>query len=135
MAFWRSSAFAWGFDRSFAEPVYHLFSRPSRNGLQKLHYFGEGHAQHSHFQSRSHRGRQFAAADRGNIAVLFAIALVPILSFVGAAVDYTRANAARTSMQAALDSTALMLSKDLSDGTIKTSRDQYQGAGLLHRAL
>ena len=44
----------------------------------------------------------FAGADRGNIAVLFAIALVPILSFVGAAIDYTRANAARTSMQAAL---------------------------------
>jgi len=63
----------------------------------------------------------FAGADRGNIAVLFAIALVPILSFVGAAIDYTRANAARTSMQAALDSTALMLAKDLADGTIKTS--------------
>ena len=63
----------------------------------------------------------FAGADRGNIAVLFAITLVPILSFVGAAIDYTRANAARTSMQAALDSTALMLAKDLADGTIKTS--------------
>jgi Flp pilus assembly protein TadG len=53
--------------------------------------------------------------------MLFGIVLVPILSFVGAAVDYTRANAARTSMQVALDSTALMLSKDLSDGTIKAS--------------
>ncbi len=31
---------------------------------------------------------------------------------VGAAVDYSRANAVRTAMQAALDSTALMLSKD-----------------------
>ncbi len=50
----------------------------------------------------------------GNVAVLFGIALVPILSFVGAAVDYTRANSARSSMQAALDSTALMVSKDLS---------------------
>ena len=65
---------------------------------------------------------QFARAERGNIAVLFAIALVPVLSFVGTAVDYTRANAARTSMQAALDSTALMLSKDLSDGTITASQ-------------
>jgi len=61
---------------------------------------------------------QFAKADQGNIAVLFAIAAVPILSFVGAAIDYTRANSARSSMQAALDSTALMLAKDLSDGTI-----------------
>ena len=60
-------------------------------------------------------------ANQGNIAVLFAIAAVPIISFVGAAIDYTRANAARSAMQAALDSTALMLGKDLTDGTITTS--------------
>src|SRR4051812_13186477 len=66
--------------------------------------------------------RRFAKADQGNIAVLFAIAAVPILSFVGAAIDYTRANSARSSMQAALDSTALMLAKDLSDGTITASQ-------------
>jgi Flp pilus assembly protein TadG len=65
---------------------------------------------------------RFVAADEGNIAVIFAIALVPLLGFVGAAVDYTRANAARSSMQAALDSTALMLSKDLSQGTITTAQ-------------
>jgi len=65
---------------------------------------------------------QFAKADQGNIAVLFAIAAVPILSFVGAAIDYTRANSARSSMQAALDSTALMLAKDLSDNTITSSQ-------------
>src|SRR5215217_1808985 len=65
--------------------------------------------------------RQFGADNKGNIAVLFAVAAVPILSFVGAAIDYTRANSARSSMQAALDSTALMLAKDISDGTIKAS--------------
>jgi Flp pilus assembly protein TadG len=64
---------------------------------------------------------RFVGADEGNIAVIFAIALVPLLGFVGAAVDYTRANAARSSMQAALDSTALMVSKDLSQGIITTS--------------
>jgi Flp pilus assembly protein TadG len=69
---------------------------------------------------RTAAGR-FAKAEQGNIAILFAIAAVPILSFVGAAIDYTRANSARSSMQAALDSTALMLAKDLSDGTIKAS--------------
>ena len=63
----------------------------------------------------------FGGADQGNIAVMFAIALVPILSFVGAAIDYTRANSARSSMQAALDSTALMVSKDLSQGLITAS--------------
>lgn len=65
--------------------------------------------------------RRFTAAEDGNIAVIFAIALVPLLGFVGAAVDYTRANAARSSMQAALDSTALMVAKDLSQGIITTS--------------
>lgn len=66
--------------------------------------------------------RRFAGANEGNIAILFGIAVIPIISFVGAAVDYTRANAARSSMQAALDSTALMLAKDLSGGTIQTSQ-------------
>ena len=66
--------------------------------------------------------RRFAGANDGNIAILFGIAVIPIISFVGAAVDYTRANSARSSMQAALDSTALMLAKDLTEGTIKTSQ-------------
>src|SRR3981189_2098807 len=70
---------------------------------------------------RTAAGR-FAGAEQGNIAVIFAIALVPIISFVGAAIDYTRANTARSSMQAALDSTALMLAKDLTDGNITTSQ-------------
>lgn len=65
---------------------------------------------------------RFARANQGNIAAIFAIALVPIIAFVGAAIDYTRANRARSSMQAALDSTALMVSKDLSQGTITTSQ-------------
>jgi Flp pilus assembly protein TadG len=43
---------------------------------------------------------------------------LPILGLVGAAIDYTRVSATRTAMQSALDSTALMLAKDLSSGTI-----------------
>jgi Flp pilus assembly protein TadG len=66
--------------------------------------------------------RRFGGANRGNVAVIFAIAAVPIISFVGAAIDYSRATKARSSMQAALDSAALMLSKDLTDGTITTSQ-------------
>ncbi len=65
--------------------------------------------------------KRFAGANQGNIAVIFAVAMVPLISFIGAAIDYSRANAARSSMQAALDSTALMLSKDLSQGTISTN--------------
>ena len=65
---------------------------------------------------------RFGGADDGNIAVIFAICCLPILTFVGAAIDYSRANNARSSMQAALDSTALMISKDLSQGLITTSQ-------------
>ena len=63
----------------------------------------------------------FPGANHGNVAVIFGIAAVPLLSFVGAAIDYSRANSARSSMQAALDSAALMVSKDLTDGTILPS--------------
>jgi len=48
---------------------------------------------------------------RGNVAVIFALATLPIVSLVGAAVDYSRATSARAAFQAALDSTALMLSR------------------------
>lgn len=54
----------------------------------------------------------FAADRRGNIAITFALALLPIIGFIGAVADFSRANHARTKMQAALDSAALMLSKD-----------------------
>jgi Flp pilus assembly protein TadG len=66
------------------------------------------------FLSRVRRhAANFRSAKGGNVAVIFAFSLVPMLLAVGAAVDYTRANTARTAMQAALDSTALMLSKDV----------------------
>ncbi len=48
--------------------------------------------------------------------------MLPLLGFVGAAIDYSRAAHARSAMQAALDSTSLMLSKDLSTGTITQSQ-------------
>jgi Flp pilus assembly protein TadG len=58
---------------------------------------------------------------RGNITATFAIALVPLIGFVGAAVDYSRASLARTQMQVALDSAVLMVSKDMNNGVISQS--------------
>ncbi|MGH6770305.1 MAG: VWA domain-containing protein [Xanthobacteraceae bacterium] len=54
----------------------------------------------------------FRASQRGNVAMTFALATIPMIGFVGAAVDYSRGNLAKAAMQAAVDSTALMLSKD-----------------------
>jgi len=55
---------------------------------------------------------RFFADQRGGVAPIFALGLVPMVGLTGAAIDYSRANAARTAMQATLDSTALMVAKD-----------------------
>ncbi len=55
------------------------------------------------------------ADQRAGVAPMFALAIVPIIGLVGAAVDYSRGNAARTAMLASLDATALMLSRDAAD--------------------
>ena len=54
----------------------------------------------------------FLRNQKGGVAPILALAIIPLIGMVGAAVDYSRASSTRTAMQAALDSTALMLSKD-----------------------
>src|SRR4030095_6051623 len=56
-------------------------------------------------------------ARRANVAITFAFASLPILGFVAAAVDYSRANSVKAAMQTALDSTALMLAKEAATDT------------------
>ena len=68
--------------------------------------------------------REFRSARSGNVATIFALALIPILGFVGAAVDFSRANAVKAQMQTSIDSVALMLQKNAS----KLSPDQLQTA-------
>jgi Flp pilus assembly protein TadG len=55
--------------------------------------------------------KAFRAARGANVTVIFALALIPIMGSVGAAVDYSRASFTRAAMQSALDATTLMLSK------------------------
>ena len=72
--------------------------------------------------------RDFVAARSGNVTITFALATIPIIGFTGVAVDYSRANSARTAMQAALDSTALILSKEaqnLSSGQLNQKALDY----------
>jgi Flp pilus assembly protein TadG len=59
------------------------------------------------------RIRAFRVAHAGNVTVVFALATIPIIGAVGAAVDYSHVNSARTAMQSAVDATALMLSKQI----------------------
>lgn len=72
--------------------------------------------------------QDFRAARGGNVAATFAIAALPVLGTVGFAVDYSHANSVKAAMQAALDSTALMLSKDaatLTNTALQTKAKSY----------
>jgi Flp pilus assembly protein TadG len=66
------------------------------------------------FESLRRRVRTFRHAKAGNVMLTFALTLLPLVGFVGAAVDYSRGNSAKAAMQQAIDATGLILSKDAS---------------------
>jgi Flp pilus assembly protein TadG len=70
----------------------------------------------------------FGADRRGNVTMIFALSIIPIFGAVAVAVDYSRGNSARTSMQAVLDATTLMISKealDLKSGQVQKKARTY----------
>jgi Flp pilus assembly protein TadG len=73
----------------------------------------------------------FRSDRAGNVMITFAIATLPIVGTVGFAVDYSHANSVKAAMQAAIDSTALMLSKEASRDTntaLQTNAQNYFNA-------
>ena len=74
-------------------------------------------AMQSRLRSWRERVRCFASANGGNVAMTFGLLAIPIVGFVGSAVDYSRANSAKAAMQSAVDATALMLSKEAANLT------------------
>jgi Flp pilus assembly protein TadG len=50
---------------------------------------------------------RFRRDQRGNIAVIFALSLVPVLSCLGCAIDYSRATQLRSKLQAAIDAASV----------------------------
>ena len=69
---------------------------------------------------------RFLKSTSGGAAPFLALSLVPLMGFTGAAIDYSRGNAVKVAMQAALDSTGLILSKDaqnLSTGALASRID------------
>src|SRR6185503_6012278 len=72
--------------------------------------------------------RKLRIASGANVTVTFALSTIPIVGFVGAAVDYSNANSVKTALQAAADSTALMLSKTAatqSSSALTTQANSY----------
>ena len=55
---------------------------------------------------------RFRRRTEGSLASTFALALIPIMTGVGAAIDYSRANAAKTFLQSTLDAALLAGAKD-----------------------
>jgi len=67
--------------------------------------------------------RRFLKDRRGGIAPMFGLAIIPVFGLVGAAVDYSRANAIKARLQAALDATTLSmatLAPSLTPGQLQT---------------
>ncbi len=74
------------------------------------------------------RLRDFGRARDGNVAVTFAFATLPLIGLAGAAIDFSHASAVKAAMQAALDSTALMMSKSAATMTkdeLQTAAQKY----------
>jgi Flp pilus assembly protein TadG len=72
--------------------------------------------------------RRFGSAEGGNVVITFALATIPMVGLVGAAVDYSHANSIKAAMQAALDATALAMSKTagtLNATDLQTKSDAY----------
>src|SRR6202000_626142 len=72
--------------------------------------------------------RRFARNRDGSVAPMLALAALPMFGLMGAAVDFSRAASTRPAMQAALDASALMLSKDataLSAGALTQKSQDY----------
>jgi Flp pilus assembly protein TadG len=68
---------------------------------------------------------RFLKDRKAGIAPILALGLVPLLGAVGTSVDYSRANSARTAMQAAIDAAAVVLLKK----TEGLSSDQLNDKG------
>jgi len=62
--------------------------------------------------------RRFGSDRRGNIAVIFALACIPLISAVGCAVDYSTATRIRAKLQAAADSAAVASISQKSPGYV-----------------
>src|SRR3954464_10586547 len=78
---------------------------------------------------------RFLADQHGGVAPIFALAIVPMIGLAGAAIDYSRASAARTAMQASLDATALIIAKDVQlipSNQVSTRATQLFNAAFSH---
>jgi hypothetical protein len=71
----------------------------------------------------AHLMSRFRRDQGGNIAVIFALSLLPILSCVGCAIDYSRATQLRSKLQAAIDAASV--------GSVSKTSPAFIAAGIM----
>ena len=69
---------------------------------------------------------------KASTALTFALLSVPFMGAVGAAVDFSRASASRTAMQAVLDATALAMVKQAAAGSSTITAEDFFAATFAH---
>jgi Flp pilus assembly protein TadG len=69
----------------------------------------------------------FARRTDGSVVPLLGLALVPLVTAIGSAVDYSRANSVKASLQAALDSALLAGAKDGTSNWLTTASNTFNG--------
>jgi Flp pilus assembly protein TadG len=73
----------------------------------------------------------------GSVLPLLGLAAIPVFGLIGASVDYSRAAAVQTAMQAAVDSTSLAMAKGAASATaaqLQTNAQTYFNAVFTHAA-
>jgi Flp pilus assembly protein TadG len=78
---------------------------------------------------------RFLKDRRGGVTPMFALAIVPVVGFVGASIDYSRANSIKAGMQSALDATSLAMAKlapTLTPAELQTKTTAYFNAMFSH---
>src|SRR4249920_161718 len=71
--------------------------------------------------------RRFQRDQRGNLAVIFAIACVPLISGIGCAIDYSEATRIKAKLQSAADAAAVAAISQQSAGWLAASRMSGNG--------
>ena len=72
------------------------------------------------------RRGKFQRDEKGGVAITFGLALVPMLLFMGAAIDYSRANAEHTRLQSAVDAAVLALAHEPKNTPLATMQTKGQ---------
>src|SRR3954469_7709355 len=70
---------------------------------------------------------EFRRASGGNVAVIFALAAIPLIGAIGVAIDLARANDVKSQMQKSLDAAVLSGVTQVSANQISTATDVFNG--------